>query len=200
MTLLHGGPLVEFVTALDTRITYATADNSLTSPEPFLPVVTRINGATDDKLTVLGAPLAPDLNGRRYHLINVGVSASGAQVTRRTPPEQNTFFAYELTQGLSPSLTLLGTGYSFKLNTLNPVALWEVVVLNRPVKELGTISAELDLLSEPTLAALFGITNAEPFATFRRLWFNNRELPLRLGAFLLAVAYRTEERRTGVAA
>jgi hypothetical protein len=58
--------------------------------------------------------------------------------------------------------------------------------------------ANVAVVGEPALHELFGITEEEPYTTFRNVFFNSQDLPLKCAAVALALAYQTEKRRTAV--
>lgn len=197
MTLLHASPLVDYVLALDRRFTYKLGGDDLVTDSWFTPTITKLGGAPTDTLEILGSPEAPDPTGRMFHrfIFDVGMGGEVTVTQSIPPPYTDKSYIYTLPSGLSDLMKLTSSGYSFRLNTTNVNAAWMVEILNRPQWDMGTILANLDTLSAPTIDALLGITAQEPFATFRRLWFDQKETPLRLGAMLLAVAYRTDARR-----
>jgi hypothetical protein len=45
------------------------------------------------------------------------------------------------------------------------------------------------------MLGLFGAAPAEPYRTWKALWYSGQPLPYRLGAVLLATAWRTDEVR-----
>ena len=81
----------------------------------------------------------------------------------------------------------------------SPLA-WTVSVDIRPRLDLGQIAANLSQSGEPSTDRLFGLGDpygsAEPFKTFRNLWYTHKELPYRLGGLLLALIYQLERVRT----
>ena len=199
MTLLHTTELEQAVLDLDSRITYDAADeNHLVSDDVFLPVVTQHGGSESDVMTIIGEQMTPDPVGRlRYHLVIDVLAPDTVEVKRLVPVLSSHVFDLVLTNQLSQKIDLVGTGYSFFINTDSPGAAWQVRGYMRPRWDLGQLAAMLEYAAEPTMLSLFGLTNEEPWKTFRELWFDHPELPYSLGGLLLAVIYRTEEIRTG---
>lgn len=198
LNLLHASPLATYLRRLDSRITYELNRNTYVDPHLFRPQVSRLAGAEGDRLTVIGAPQAPDQTGRMYHSFTVDILNTGSiQVSRSTGRFQNVVFDLAVNDGVSDQFLLHGAGYKFYVNTTNVGALWRVDAYNRPQWDLGQIAANLATIGEPTLVQLFGTENAEPWNTFRRLWYEHRELPLKLGGLLMALIYRSEEHRAG---
>jgi hypothetical protein len=198
MTLLHATPLVEYVTALDPRITYVT-DNTrqLFLPATFTPVVSQSTGPTAE-LFLQGKPAAPDASGRCRHQYLVDIlSSATVAVTQLTPPHKHSVFDFVLTGGLSNRLPLGDSGYGFLLSTDNVSSTWRLTIQNRPQWDLGQIAASLESIGEPVLLQLFGTSPVPPYDTFHNVWRDHPELPYRLSGILLALAYRTEEIRRG---
>ncbi len=194
---VHASPLADWVTRLDPRITYDFADVSLVAPAVFRPVVVQTAG-TAAKLTVLGAPTPPDVTGRMRSAYEVDVlSTSTVSVFRQTEPVSKTILKFSLVGGASGPLPLPGAGYSFRLYTDNPGAMWAVDVYNRPARDAADLLADLESVGDARLTALFGLEAGEPWATLRRVWREARETPLRLAAAVTAAVYRTEEARLG---
>lgn len=196
LALLHAGPLEEFVLALDRRVTYGFDDEALVGNGLFLPRVTAV-AAAGPPLLVTGSPAAPDATGRMYHSFAVDVSgANTVGVTGRQPPHLASTVPYAVGDGgVSERIPLPGTGYGFRLRAGDANTSWLVEVLLRPQRDLGQIAADLEGVGEPVLLQLFGVGREEPYLTFRNLWFDQRETPLRLGGLVMALVYRTEERR-----
>lgn len=193
--LIHSTPLVDYVLQLDPRVTYSLTDAELVSGARFTPVVTQIEGVAA-KLYIQGTPNAPDSTGQIESTIEVRVVAPGSvQVLEVTPTSRSQFLPFALTDGLSDPIQLSRSGYSCRLTTTSPGMAWNVNVLNRPQADLSAILTSLETIGEPNLDALFGITDEQPYLTFRNLWRQQKELPLRLSALLMAVAYRTDQAR-----
>lgn len=189
LAVVHASPLEPYVTAPDPRITYLPFAADLLDPALYLPRVTP-TGSTpaDAALTVSGAPLPPDAAGRAEFAFAVTVLAGGAvRVDRLRPDPLNTNSA--------PPAPLVGSGYAVTPGRADAGLAWLVEVRNRPQYDPGALVASAATLGEPVLAALFGTADAEPYRTFRNLWRDGRETPLRLAALVLALAYRTDEAR-----
>lgn len=197
MTILHVSPLASHVASFDPRITYATGDDgSLAYESLFKPQVTQISGAADDRIAVVGDPAAPDSSGRMKHTYRVTLpSSSTVRVERLLRPFTDDITGFTLTDGLSSRVPMKDAGYSFVLYTSNSGASWLVELINRPQLDLGSMTGMLEMLGEASLLQIFGLETTEPFLTYRNIWRQQRETPLRLSAFLLAMAHRTDARR-----
>jgi hypothetical protein len=53
----------------------------------------------------------------------------------------------------------------------------------------------LELLGEPVFLELFGVEPAEPYATFKNVWFDHPLPAYKLAGLTLAFIYRLEEVR-----
>ena len=197
LACVHAGPLEEFALRFDPRITYDFKDQSLVGESLFTPQVIRVSGASTDRLTVTGSPLAPDVLGKVHHAFEVDITDIDVLSVRRLyPPYSKVFLDFGLgVDGISEKIPLQGTGYSFRVNTTNVGASWRVEILNRPQWSLGHIVSVLEKVGEPVMLQLFGVRKEEPSQTFQNLWSDGKELPLRVGGLTLAVVYRSEERR-----
>lgn len=196
LSVLHSGPLEEFVLRLDPRITYDLRDDAFIAEETFKPKVTAVQVPTGAKLSVIGRPDSPDSTGRMRHTFLVDVvDTTSLRLSRTTQPVTNVLLDFAVTGGLSGLVTLPGTGYSFRLSNDGIPQTWQISVVNRPTTDLSQIVAGLQAVGEPVLLSLFGLTKEEPWLTFKNLWEQKEELPLKLGGLLCAIIYRTEERR-----
>lgn len=191
--LIHATPLVDYVFQLDPRVTYSLTDAALVPAAAFMPVVMQLQGVPTT-LYVQGVPTAPDTTGQIETTVEVRVAGpTSVQVQEITPTSRSQFLPFALTDGLSDAVPLGQSGYSVRLTTTSPGMAWDVVVRNRPQADLADLLASLTNIGEPNLNALFGITAEQPYLTFRNLWKNQKELPLRLSALLMAVVYRMDQ-------
>lgn len=197
LAVVHATPLADYVTALDGRLTYAVgADDGLLGGAAFAPAATQLGGAAAD-LVFFGAPLAPDAAGRVRLVYGLRTAAPG--VATVTTPGRSRDFPFTVSDGLSTPVPLPDSGYAARLPAEDAGYEWLVEVRNRPQRDLSRLAADLGALGEPVLAALFGGGAAEPYRTCRNLWSAQRELPLRLAAFVTALVYRAEEARRAAA-
>lgn len=194
MRLLHAGELAEFITDLDSRVSYVDSQRAdLFSPQSYVPNVLQVAGA-NAALNIQGDPAPPDSTGRMFHQYRVVIlSGSTVRVTQQTKPVKTDVFEYTFTAGISDRQPLGDSGYGFLLGTDNIGTEWRVEILNRPTLDLGEISASFESIGEPILVDLFGLAPDEPFKTFRNLRNLNDEIPLKFGGLLLATIYRTNE-------
>ena len=194
MRLLHSMELEQFVLDLDSRVTYVDSlRTDLFTPETYVPHVNQIAGEPAE-LFIQDGPESPDLVGQMRHRYRVNIlSATTVAVTQQSLPQGQVISDFTLTDGISERIALGDSGYGFLLSTQFPSAEWIVEVLNRPTFDLGQIAVSLETVGEPVLIQLFGTASEEPFKTFLNLWNDSNEVPWKLGGFLLAAIYRTDE-------
>lgn len=197
VTLIHSTPLVDWMLALDPRITYSVGeDQRLNDDALFRPVVSQIAGA-ESRLSVSGSPTAPDASGRMFNSYEVDIlTSTTVEVKRINPPIKSNIVTFDISSGVSAAIPLPDSGYSIMLKTDNPGASWIIEVTNRPQRDLAHIVVSLQSIGEPVLLGLFGLERVEPWLTVRNIWQTSRETPLRLAAALMALIYRTELLRT----
>jgi len=197
MALLHATELAEFVTDLDSRITYDLADEPYFDDNLFKPSYRQTAGATT-QFAILGEILSPDSSGTMRLTWDIEVTGGATVHVQLRSPLRAADEAYTLTSGLSNAIPLVGSTLQFKIG--NEVgAKWVVTSLTRPTMELGAIAEKLSTIGEPTMLELFGVGSqqgaSEPFKTFRNLWYQHHELPYKLGGLLLAMIYQTDKLR-----
>lgn len=82
------------------------------------------------------------------------------------------------------------------LQANEPVAEWFLKVYTKPDSAITTCLPKLDMLGEPFYLSLFGVSDyAEPYTTFKNIWFDHPVPAYRLAAFVLAMIYRIDELR-----
>jgi len=209
LTMIEATDLQEYVLALDPRLTYLNSSESLTGETLFEPQVRRITGTSDNILTIIGKPIAPDsvgVCGYRYDIV-VDMASSGGgfsggggspfylqsvTVDRLTTPTASEQSPLNLTGGLGGPFDLPYSGYRFTVHP-DDDSTWTIRGFLRPQRTLSEIDTLLRSIGEPVLIQLFGVSNEEPYLTFKNCWNNHPELAYRLGGFILAMIYRTNE-------
>lgn len=190
--LLHASALGQYVYDLDPRVTYLGTDRTdLFGTAAFEPAVTQTKGRRP--LVVQGDPAAPDPTGQSYHAYRIEqLDGDTISVGEDHPTSKNRLLDLAFAGGLSAPVPLGDSGYVALVPQEAAGTRWQVTFHARPQWDLGQIAAALRVSGEPTLLQLFGAAPAEPFLTFRDLFFDHPELPYRLGGLLLAVAYRSD--------
>lgn len=196
LTLLHATELAEFVTALDPRITYEPGGGDPADFD-FTPAALPIGH--DLPLFVLGDP-PPARDGQMAYSWLVRTQAGDpptVTVARRSPGMATASTPLAYTAGLADPIPLVGSGLSarFPEQGLAPGAAWTVTCLGRPEADPGQVVADLGAIGEDVLLGLFGVAPVEPYRTWKALWYSDQPLPYRLGAVLLAAAWRADEAR-----
>jgi hypothetical protein len=102
--------------------------------------------------------------------------------------------------GELPVVTLPETDIRLRLERLatDPTTLngrWYVSLNANPAPAITTLLPTLELLGEPVFIELFGLDDAQPYATFKNLWFDHPLPAYRLAGLVLALIYRTESVR-----
>lgn len=196
LSLIHASPLVEHLLALDPRITYRLDTADYFADAVYKPNVVNLIG--EAVLRVQASPAAPDASGRMWFSTRIDVTSSTTLTVRRNWPIGTTTHEVDFIGGLTDQYKLGESGYRFRIQGTPDVGdAWLVEVLNRPMEDLGQLVANLERVGEPALIEVFGLSRDEPYATFRNLWQNHTELPLRLGGLVMALIYSTETRRRG---
>lgn len=192
LTVLHRTPWAEYLTALDSRVTYSTGRGTDLVPNTRFGVnVTQVAGGSPENLLVFGYPSAPDAGGRCRLRYNVQVmTSSSAQVTRTTAPAATFTEHFAMHSGLSDPVPLVGSGYSCRLTSNDTSLAWVVEVLSRPQLDVGTLLADVQAVNAEDVDKL--LAGGEPYQTFRNLW-GQKELPGRLAGLVLGYVYRSNE-------
>ncbi len=194
LTLLHSNTLLApYLTAVDQRLTYTV--EARRRRELFTDM------ARGSSTQLAGPPAAfyfqgevdaDDAQGRLYHRWRVTLGNPGAVfVTRETEPGDTVTLGYTIVNGLSSPVSLTGSALACQFE---PTAgcIWDVTAWARPGINLAAVLRHCDFyLNTDNQFQLFGTDSTEPYATFRGLWLHHDELAYRLGAMVLALAYRT---------
>lgn len=193
MTLLHSGKLASFVTDVDPRITYWPArDTSFFLPANFGTQITKI-GATDKDLYPQGGQPAVAFDKLLLEWYVTVIDGSTVHVQQLRGGTTDTDLAYTISSGVSSILTLPGTSLGFFFEA-GVGSAWLYRYLARPAFTITHILEDLDRhVVGSTFEYLFG--GGEPYLTFKNIWQQRKDLPYRMGAILLAQAYKTRELR-----
>ena len=74
-------------------------------------------------------------------------------------------------------------------------AQWLIETKVSPSPAITTVLPAIELLGEPVYLDIFGVEEAEPYRTFKNLWFDHPLPAYKLSGMVLALIYRTEELR-----
>lgn len=191
MTLLHGTRLEVYALGLDPRVTYwPITDTTLYNPTTYVPTVTKRGGTTAD-LYVLNYNNATSFDVLKNTWQIAVVDGSHVSILQTEGGSTSVTSTYSVASGVSSIVTIPNSPLSFYFQS-GLGSSWTVGSMFRPFWTLPQILDNvLASLTDESFNALFSAE--EPFLTFQNLWLQRQELPLRLGAILLALAYRTSE-------
>lgn len=212
MALIHDTELDQYARHLDRRLTYLPFDETIFY-FPEHPTVTK-RPASSPELTLLGTSPEEDSAGRlqyswrleAHDLDEVTYEESSASsvftvsgtITARqiTPHTRTVSVPVNFERGLSEVVDLPGSQLQVRIATqgLGEGAGWDIHYVATPKQDLASLLNTLAVLGVQD--ELFGTAHEEPYKTFLNLWRYHEAPAQRLGAFLMAVAYRTEEHRT----
>ena len=182
--------LQAYAYTFDARNTYNETISDFFGTAAYRPTPQQISGSSALTMNIHGTPTAPDASGiirHSYSLTTIGgdVHLTGLNGTT------------DLITGLTANeqKALGKSGYTFSLSDPAQPQTWLIEFLNKPTAALGTLIANVEVCGETSINELFGITTTEPYSTFRNIFFDSPDLPLRCAAVVLALAYQTESRR-----
>jgi len=194
LELIAATELQQYILELDPRITYSSYQLQLAAPVTFQPKVTQYGEIDPQKiLTVAGRAMSPDASGVSGYDYRVAVDGVNINIQRLTTPVETAQHVLSFTSGLSPPYSLPGSDYTVRVNTADLAGGWTVRGYLRPTVTLNELASEIQNLSEATFFQLFGVTDVEPYLTFKNCWNNHPELAYQLGGLVLAMLYRTQE-------
>lgn len=197
LSLIHSSELEEFVLAKDRRITYWPFDDSILRQVVRGPVATQIAVPNGSQPFYFLHPIsAVEVTGRLKQQWQLEVT-DGSTVTINTYNDDGLSFTttqgYTVTDGLSSTIVLPGSGLRCYFQE-GIGASWQIDVLGRPALSLPNVVNNAAALVTGTVRdGLFGETPIEPYKTFRDLWDRHDVTTYRLGALVLALAYRMDE-------
>jgi hypothetical protein len=195
LALVHTCELVDYVLAKDPRITYWPFGDDIMRQVARGPVVTQVAGSPA-VLTVMAAQAAVESHGRlrRQWQVNV-VDGTSVQVVAHDDNGlvYTVVQTYTITDGLSNQLVLPDSSLRYRFQA-GVGSVWQVDLASAPALSLPAVVMNLEaLMSTAVREALFGTEPIEPYRTFRELWDSHDVLAYRLGAVVLALAYRMDE-------
>jgi hypothetical protein len=174
LELIAATELQQYILELDPRITYSSYQLQLAAPVTF-------------------QATSPDASGVSGYDYRVAVDGVNINIQRLTTPVETAQHVLSFTSGLSPPYSLPGSDYTVRVNTADLAGGWTVRGYLRPTVTLNELASEIQNLSEATFFQLFGVTDVEPYLTFKNCWNNHPELAYQLGGLVLAMLYRTQE-------
>lgn len=199
LTLIHSCELVDLVTALDPRITYAFTDRPYYDQRVFLPKVSSQLTGLNEAVTgyVVGTAGTPDISGRmRLRWIVELLNGTTASVT--PVGGLGSTVEYSVANGITTPIGLSGSSMSLLVRESSFAdgegPKFEITVLRKPQVDCGTLLATAELLGSEVLARLFQGTG-DTWDLLRNCWQKHFSLTHRLGSLVLALIYQTESIR-----
>lgn len=194
MAYLHQTELAEYVYALDPRVTYWPENDAPFFDSPWRVTIEQTQGPSTTKLSVNGRPIIDNATGRCLNTFTLAVVNSGDNLA--LAGASNDLVPLIVSGGLSNAVALEKSGLSVLVNQPIAGSRWSVTTFAKPAPVIASALPALEIIGEPTLLELFGVlTTEEPYATFKNLWIDHPNPVYRLGGFVLAMIYRTEEIR-----
>lgn len=190
---LHTTELEEYVYALDPRVTYwPEQDAPFFGPAAKISIDAGPNNSAGSQLAIVGTDKADVGSGKseREYAIDV---ASGAVTVKLLSADESVTTPLEMTSGSSQLLSFPRSSLSFRAVGPADGDSWRVTTVVRPDPVVSTLLPVLELLGEPLFLELFGVEDKEPYATFKRLWFDHPNPVYRLNGLVLGLIYRTNE-------
>lgn len=196
LQLIEGTELREYVSALDPRITYNLNSSDLFLSSSFMPSVSGEGSTIEASLTVRGKAISPDATGKSNYAYRVYIP-DGSTLSVDYYSDQLLTENYMLSyySGLSPEYALPLSGYRVQLSAGSVGDVWRIQGAYRPTYSVAAILDLAKHLKEDYLLAVF--QGDEPYVTFHNCWNSHPEIAYKLAGLVLAVAYKTEDVRSG---
>lgn len=188
--LLHLSELSPYMTAFDSRISYQVPTRI---EDLELPVTTvyAANGNAED-LVLSGAPGANSALGRMKYDFRLSRTGASSAVLRDLYRLRDTQVDLRFSGGRSQLIPLGGSGTSAVVQDSAIDDSWDVSIVATPQQDLTEVVSSLESLPAEYLSQVFYGRTWEPVKSFYNLWTDSRGFALKLGAFLLAWAWRLE--------
>lgn len=191
LTLIHSTEVSIYLKDFDPRITYPVPGSDWPASyfEPEIREVTPVTGTLIPHI----AAESSDIRGRMTRTWNIRVGEF--TVDAQLAGAENALA--QVAVSTSVQITLPGSANSVTINGGESGDMWLVQTRDRPTRSYSHIAADLLALQEEDQRELFGLIGKSQFKPqLNALWktFDKHfELPVRVAAAALALAYRTEE-------
>lgn len=162
-------------------------------PEPTVYEITDISSPPVTQLVETSLKMVPNISSYNLSYNRILSESNDFLVIEQYTPETGGRLLLETeasstgTAAFTAALALTAPG------TL--ISRWTIETRANPAPALTTILPTLEILGEPAFLQLFGVSQNEPYATFKNLWFDHPLPTYRLAGLVLALIYRTEEYR-----
>jgi hypothetical protein len=194
MRLLHSTEYADWITALDSRITYLTNKSALDAP---FGATVDLNA---DALQFVGAPGLGGAEGRlRENWIITRVSNAIYRITNMRTRRTETH-TVAVTDGITDFMPMTGhANFKVRVRTqLATVLKWTVQYLAKPTSAMDPVQRAVQASNIGAQAYNELFPSREPYKLFKQLWEQHSLFAYRMSGYLLALIYRTEEiRRAG---
>lgn len=191
MRILHSTEYVDWLMALDPRITYMSSPSILD---------TAYGASVDqntDALQFTGEPGLGGVEGRLQESWTIERITNAIYRIMNLRTRRAETFTVALENGLTEFMPMTGhTNYKVRVQTqLATVLKWTVTYLAKP-------AAAMDPVQRAAQAGNIGIAaynelfpSRSPYKLFKQLWEQHSLFPYRMSGYLFALIYRTEELR-----
>lgn len=193
LSIVHSTELSEFLTDLDSRITYTLTDDTYFLDQSIFALnVDQYFGATNE-LALVGTAWAPDKRGQMMYTWDM-TYLSGETTVRNNTSLEESVTVPSFVERLSEPITLVGSPLAVR--HYDSPAKWTISYLAKPERTVHDLELELSKLGPSTLTKLFGIGSSlmrtEPYKTLYSIWATHKQSVYRLAAAVVALIYQTE--------
>jgi len=190
MRLLHSTEYGEYITDLDSRITYL-GDRSLVG-YGYGPLVQPAAG-----LEFTGDPGLGGADGRLRATWDVELAGATITVKCLTTPHQESFNV-DVVDGITSYVPLVPyNNYKARVDTSLGETAWTIEYIAPPTTDMSMVAraAAISKIGAQAYETLF--PRRAPYDLFRELWEQHPHLPYKLSGVLLALIHLTNEHRLG---
>jgi hypothetical protein len=189
MRLLHSTEFEEYITALDSRITYLTSASLV--DYPYGEVIT----PDDNALQFVGDPGLGGADGKL--MTSWEISFAGSSVTiKNLQSFHSTSTPVTVVDGLTDFVPM--TDYKtlkVRINLAIGNSKWIVSYLSSPGAPMDPINRATQLANIGTESYVELFPYSDPYNLFRKLWEDHSEFSYKMSGALLSLIYRTNDLR-----
>ena len=142
-----------------------------------------------------GRPVADDTRGRCLSYWKLSLNTSNTlEVTNINDPSIHNTHTLTFSSNLSQQISLNGSGIVVQFRPIISNSSWAIDAVAAPDMDLGTVLANLDILSDTDTDFIFSGSFPE-YSVFKSYWKENRNSSERLSAITLSLGYKIAETR-----
>lgn len=142
-----------------------------------------------------GRPLADDTRGRCISYWKLSLNTSNElEVTNINDNSIHDVYTLTFSSNLSQQINLHGSGVIAQFRPIISNSSWAIDAVAAPAMDLGTVLANLEILSDTDTNFIFSGAFPE-YSVFNSYWKENRNSAERLSAITLALGYKIAETR-----